>query len=81
MLINNPLSILTYLCSLDKYQIAKNTACKHCIAMILYSKSCCVLEVKEFSLTILAKNYYNTIRKIVFNKNKLKIINSLLIVL
>ncbi len=81
MLIDNLLSISAYLYLLDKYQATKNVAYKYCIAVIPYSESYYILEAKEFSLTISAKDYYNSIYKIVPNKDKLKIINSLLITL
>ena len=80
-LIDNPLSIPAYLHSLKEYQTAKRIARKHRIAIILYSKSRRVLEAEEFGLAILVRDYYNSIRKIIPNKNKPEIINDLLIVL
>jgi len=61
MLFNNSFLIPAYLCSLDEYQTAKNIACKHCIVIIPYLESHYILETKEFSLTILAKDYYNIV--------------------
>ena len=49
--------------------------------MILYSESYYILEVKKFDFAISAKNYYNFIYKIISDKNKLKIINNLFIIL
>ena len=49
--------------------------------MILYFKSYYVFEIEKFNFIILTKNYYNFMRKMIFNKNKLKIINNLLIML
>ncbi len=81
MLTDNFLLIFAYLCLLDKYQATKNIVYKYCIVIILYFENYYILEVKKFSFVILAKDYYNIVYKIVPNKNKLKIINSLLIVL
>ena len=54
---------------------------KYYIVIILYFKSCYIFKAKEFDFIILTKNYYNIIRKMVFNKDKLKIINNLFIIL
>jgi hypothetical protein len=51
------------------------------MAVILYSESRRVLEAKEFGLTISARDYYNSVRKIIPNKDKPKTIDGLLIAL
>jgi hypothetical protein len=80
-LIDNPLSIPTHLRSLDEYQTAIATARKHRIAVILYSESRRVLEADEFGLAISAQDYYNSVRKMVPDKNKPKTIDGLLVAL
>jgi hypothetical protein len=80
-LIDNPLSIPAHLRSLDEYQAAKDTARKHRMAVIPYSESRRVLEVEEFGLAISAKDYYNTVRKMVPDKDKPKTIDGLLVAL
>ena len=45
--------------------------------MILYSESRRVLEAEEFSLTISAKDYYNSVRKIVPDKDNPETIDGL----
>ena len=69
-LIDNPLSIPAHLHSLEEYQAAKNTARKHRMAVIPYSESRRVLEAEEFGLTISARDYYNSVRKMVPDKDK-----------
>ena len=80
-LIDNPLSIPAHLHSLDEYQTTKNTARKHRIAMIPYSESRRVLEAEEFGLAISARDYYNSVRKMVPDKDKPETIDGLLIAL
>jgi len=49
--------------------------------VILYSASCHVLKIEKFDFAISAKNYYNTVHKMVSDKDKLKIINDLFMML
>ena len=51
------------------------------MVIILYFESCRVFKAEEFDLIISARDYYNFIWKMVSDKNKLEIINDLLIVL
>lgn len=51
------------------------------MTVILYSESRRVLEAEEFGLTILARDYYNSVRKMVPDKNKPETIDGLLVVL
>jgi len=81
-LIDNPLSIPAHLHSLEEYQAAKNTARKHRMAVIPYSESRRrVLEAEEFGLTISARDYYNSVRKMVPDKDKPETIDGLLVAL
>ena len=81
MFIDNPLSILAYLRSLDEYQVVKDTVRKYRIVIILYFKSRRVLKAEEFGFVISVKDYYNIVRKMVPDKDKPKIIDGLLIIL
>ena len=49
--------------------------------MIPYSESRRVLEAEEFGLIISAKDYYNSVRKMVPDKDKPETIDSLLVAL
>ena len=70
--IDNSFLIPTYLHSLEEYQIVKRIACKHHIAVILYSESYYVLKAKKFSFAVLVRDYYNFVHKMISDKNKLK---------
>ena len=78
---NNPLLIPAYLYGLDEYQAAISTVRKHRQAVIPYFESRRVLEAEEFGITITARQYYDSVRKMVPDKSKPKTINSLLIAL
>jgi hypothetical protein len=49
--------------------------------VILYSESRRVLKAEEFGLIILARDYYNSVRKMIPDKDKPEIIDGLLIAL
>jgi hypothetical protein len=80
-LIDNPLSIPAHLHSLEEYQAAKSTARKHRMAVIPYSESRRVLEAEEFGLTISARDYYNSVRKMVADRDRPETIDGLLVAL
>ena len=49
--------------------------------MISYSESRRVLKAEKFDFTISAKDYYNSVRKMISDKDKLKTIDGLLVAL
>ena len=49
--------------------------------MILYSESRRVLELEEFGVTITAREYYNSVRKMVADKDLPQTIDGLLVAL
>ena len=80
-LLANPLSIPSHLRDLAEYQVAITTVRKHRQAVIPYSESRRVLESEKFGITLTARQYYDSVRKMIPNKNKPEIIDGLLIAL
>ena len=66
---NNPFSFPRHRQILKEWQIFIQIARKYHKAMILYSKNKRVFKLKDFGIIILAREYYNLVRKIVANKN------------
>ena len=65
---------------LEEFKKAFYQAKKHWQQILFYSKSRCLINAKDFDVIILFCNYYNFIRKEIFNKFKLRIIDMLLII-
>ena len=80
-LLANPLSIPSHLRDLAEYQVAITTVRKHRQAVIPYSESRRVLESEEFSIIFTARQYYDSVRKMIPDKNKPEMIDGLLIAL
>ena len=80
-LLANPLSIPSHLRDLAEYQVAITTVRKHRQAVIPYSESRRVLESEEFGITLTARQYYDSVRKMIPDKNKPETIDGLLIAL
>lgn len=67
--------------SLEEWQALIRTARKHHKAVIPYSESRRVLKTEEFGITISAHEYYNSVRKMIPDKEQPQTINGLLIAL
>src|SRR5947207_8225777 len=76
---SNPLSFPRHRQSLDEWQALIRMARKHREAVIPYSESRRVLESKEFGITISACEYYNSVRKMIPDKEQPRTIDGLLI--
>jgi MULE transposase domain len=77
----NPLSFPRHRQALDEWQALIQTARKHRQAIIPYSDSRRVLESEEFGVTITAREYYNSVRKMVADKDQPQTIDGLLVAL
>jgi hypothetical protein len=77
----NPLSFPRHRQALEEWQALISTARKHREAVIPYSESRRVLESEDFGITISAREYYNSVRKMVPDKDQPQTINGLLIAL
>ena len=80
-LVDNPLSIPAHLRNLEEYQTVISTVRKHRQAVIPYSESRRVLECEEFGIHITARQYYNSVRKMIPDKSKPETIDGLLVAL
>jgi hypothetical protein len=78
---SNALSFPRHRQSLDEWQAFIRTVRKHCEAMIPYSESRRVLQSAEFGITISARGYYNSARKMILDQGQLKMIDGLLVAL
>ena|SRR5438876_2850 len=76
---DNPLSYPRHRQALNDYQALIRTARKHPIAIIPYSESRRVLKAKELRLILTSREYYNSLRKLVFNIAYPETIDALLI--
>jgi len=80
-LATNPLSFPRHRQALDEWQDLLRTARKHRQAVIPYSESRRVLEAEDFGLTITSREYYNSVRKMVADKDQPQTIDGLLVAL
>jgi hypothetical protein len=78
---SNPLSFPRHRQALEEWQALIQTARKHREAVIPYSESRRVLESEEFGITISAREYYNSVRKMIANKDQPQTIDGLLVAL
>jgi len=78
---SNLLSFPRHRQSLEEWQALIRTARKHREAVIPYSESRRVLESEEFGVTISAPEYYNSVRKMIPDKEQPQTIDGLLVAL
>jgi hypothetical protein len=80
-LATNPLSFPRHRHSLDEYQALIRTARKHREVIISYLDSRRVLEAKGSGLTLIIREFYNTVRDLAPDKDKPDTIDGLLVAL
>jgi hypothetical protein len=76
----NPLKCSFYRSSFKEYKAFIYTIIKYRIAIISYSDSRRILEVKKYKIIISAREYYNAVRKIIPNNIISKTVNKLLVI-
>jgi hypothetical protein len=75
----NPLEYPSYRSSFEEYKALIHITIKHRIAVISYSDSRRILEAKKYRIIISAREYYNTVRKMISNNAIPETVNRLLV--